>query len=109
MARAPLTEGSRLRRLTQLRRNRGHRDVEEHVTREILGSGRVVHEPQQETVDPQVVARVEDLHRKPVAGGDALHEPFIGNVAVPAGVMGGTLESAKPFCILFLPRMSERT
>src|SRR5262249_43785200 len=65
--------------------------VEKRVAREILGGGRVVHDPEHETVDSQMMARVEDLHCGSVAGGDAFYEPFIGTVVLPVGMMGGNL------------------
>src|SRR5262249_4764919 len=70
-------------------------DIEKHLTCEILGRGRVVHEPQHETVDPQVMACVQGLHREPVAGGAGFYEPFIGYVAVGPGVMCGTLRERR--------------
>src|SRR5262249_26240462 len=64
-------------------------DLEKHLARKVLGGGRVVHDPEHETVDPQMMARVEDLHGESVAGSGAFYEPLTGTV--PVGVMGGKL------------------
>src|SRR5262249_6871054 len=66
-------------------------DVEKRVARKVLGGGRVVHDPQHETVHAQMMARVEHLHGGSVAGGDALYEPVIGIVVLLLGVIGGKL------------------
>src|SRR5262249_9732609 len=50
-------------------------DVEKHVARKVLGGGRVVHDPEHETVDSQMMARVEALHRDFVMGSDTFYEP----------------------------------
>src|SRR5262249_60790527 len=46
-------------------------------------------------VDPQAMGPVDALHRESVAGRDACHQPFIGTVAVPIGVMGGELRKRR--------------
>jgi hypothetical protein len=42
-----------------------------------------------------MMARVEELHRQSVAGGDAFYEPFIGTVVVPVGLMGRKLRKRR--------------
>src|SRR5262249_5268440 len=84
-------------------------DVKKHVARNVLGGGRLVHEPQHETVHPHMMARIEDFHRESVAGGDASDEPFIGTGVVPAGAMGGKLCKRRTISYLTSPRVSERT
>src|SRR5262245_23700008 len=70
-------------------------DLEKRVAGKVLGGGRVVHEPQHETVDSYMMARVEDLHRASVAGGDAFYEPFTGTIVAPLAVMGGKLRKRR--------------
>jgi hypothetical protein len=66
-------------------------DLEKHIAGDVLGGCCVVHEPEHETVDSQMMTRVEELHGASVAGGDAFYEPFIGNVVIPVDAMGGKL------------------
>src|SRR3954467_2868795 len=53
-------------------------DVKKHVTGEILGARSVIHQPQDEPIDPHVMPQIDRLYGALVAGRDAIQELFIG-------------------------------
>ena len=50
---------------------------DERFAGDVLGQRPVAHEPQDEAVDPGVVARIQDLHRRPVAASDPFEQCLV--------------------------------